>query len=185
VAVIVEGTGAIVSSGSPNVVGHVTTAMWAVRDVSGVGAARLAIGPDAPGETLGVAAGVALADEGEASGAEAPAGAEAPDAVATTDGVDVGVGPELPHAPTTRTTARKRPGTNRWNRQGRRLWSAFSGDPRTGTSMSAMVRPLRSAGHVDLRRSRSRPAQPSPENGPRFRSVDTVARMAMPCHDGP
>jgi len=35
--------------------------MWAVRDVSGVGAARLAIGPDAPGETLGVAARVALA----------------------------------------------------------------------------------------------------------------------------
>jgi hypothetical protein len=155
VAVIVDGTGAIVSSGSPNVVGHVTTGMWAVRDVSGVGAARLAIGPDAPGETLGVAAGVALADEGEASGAEAPAGAEAPDAVATTDGVDVGVGPELPHAPT-RTTATTRLATNPRNRPGRRSWSAFSGDPRTGTSMSAMVRPPRSAGHLDLGWSRSR-----------------------------
>ena len=78
-------------------VGHVTTGIWAVRDVSGVGAARLAIGPDAPGDTAAVGVGVALADEGDAPGAEAPMGGVA--------AVGVGVGPELPHAAATRTTS--------------------------------------------------------------------------------
>jgi hypothetical protein len=85
--------------------------MWAVRDVSGVGAARLARGPDASGETVGVAASEAPADEGDATGADAAAGLVA--------ALGVGVGPELPHAATTSTIVTTRAGTNPRLRPGR------------------------------------------------------------------
>ena len=116
--------------------GHVTTGMWAVRDVSGVGAARLACAPEASGAATGVAVGAAVAGVGDAG----------PDAAAVAVTGAVGVGPEPPQAATAITATPTSAMANLPGLRGPNAARAPAGGPQRGSCMSAMVLPHGSAG---------------------------------------